>query len=557
MTQKQALTILKSGVNVFLTGEPGSGKTYTVNQYVRYLHSHGVEPSITASTGIAATHIHGMTIHSWCGIGVREKLDKNDLNRIAGNARIEKRLARAKILLIDEISMLNGNTLDMVDAVCRRIKESQKPFGGIQVVCIGDFFQLPPVNRHGADANFAFTSNAWTNANPTVCYLSEQHRQEDLEFTHLLADIRAARITEKTFHRLRERTCDTSHIPESVPRLHTHNFAVDTINNEKLKSIVGASKKYLMGTRGAEHFIQALKRGCLSPETMYLKIGASVMFTKNSPSGHFVNGTLGVVIDFDPATKFPVVKSLHGKRITAEPMDWKIEENGKVRASITQIPLRLAWALTIHKCQGMTMDAALIDLSQAFEYGQGYVALSRLRSFSGLYLLGCNEHALRVHPKVSEIDYHFRRMSDTACAHVENISPEKWLAMHDNFIRDSGGSITVRKESKNALNTSDRLSTYELTKHLIGQKMSLEDIAKMRGFAYGTILNHIEKMLFMGILKTVDLQYLREKNSLPQATFDEIRAVFSRLGNERLKPIYEHFSGVYDYKILRFIRLFL
>ena len=140
MTQEQALSILKTGANVFLTGAPGSGKTHTVNEYVAFLRSRGVEPAITASTGIAATHIGGMTIHSWSGIGIKTKLDKDDLKGIATSDYIAKRVARAKVLVIDEVSMLAPEMLSMVDAVCREIKKSTEPFGGIQVVLVGDFF---------------------------------------------------------------------------------------------------------------------------------------------------------------------------------------------------------------------------------------------------------------------------------------------------------------------------------------------------------------------------------------------------------------------------------
>src|SRR3989337_1132722 len=145
MTQEQALTILKTGTNVFLTGEPGSGKTHTINQYVAYLRERDIEPAITASTGIAATHIGGMTIHSWSGMGIKTKLDKYDLDKIASTEYIAKRVLRAKVLIIDEGSMLLSETLSMIDAVCREIKRSPDPFGGLQIILVGDFFQLPPI----------------------------------------------------------------------------------------------------------------------------------------------------------------------------------------------------------------------------------------------------------------------------------------------------------------------------------------------------------------------------------------------------------------------------
>jgi ATP-dependent DNA helicase PIF1 len=169
-----------------------------------------------------------------------------------------------------------------------------------------------------------------------------------------------------------------------------------------------------MVTKGPEAFVRTLKRSCLSPESLELKQGAVMMFTKNDPAGRYVNGTLGVVDEFDAEDGYPVVRTRGGKRILAEPSKWKIEENGKERASITQVPVRLAWAMTVHKSQGMSLDAAVIDLSRAFEYGQGYVALSRLRSLSGLHLLGLNERALRVHPLAVEKDAEFRAASAAA-----------------------------------------------------------------------------------------------------------------------------------------------
>ena len=169
-----------------------------------------------------------------------------------------------------------------------------------------------------------------------------------------------------------------------------------------------------MITKGPEPFVRTLQRGCLSPEKLELKQGAVVMFTKNDPAGRYVNGTLGVIDDFDAEDGYPVVRTRGGKRILAEPSKWKIDENGKERASVTQVPLKLAWAMTVHKSQGMSLDAAVIDLSKAFEYGQGYVALSRLRNLSGLHLLGLNERALRVHPLAVEKDAEFRAASAAA-----------------------------------------------------------------------------------------------------------------------------------------------
>lgn len=429
MTQDEALATLKTGGSVFLTGEPGSGKTHTVNRYIDFLRRQRVGVAFTASTGIAATHGHGITIHAWSGIGVRDALTRRDLDAIATNRRIATRIEKTSVLVIDEISMLPARTLTLVDEVCRHIKDPNAPFGGLQVIFVGDFFQLPPIiNRQPAESvlpftadtdgfgeAFAYASRAWRDLAPTVCYLTEQHRQDDPAFLRVLSAIRANACSEPERASLGARRIDRGQLPRGCPRLFTHNAAVDDINLKELAKLEGEPHPFIMTTRGPEAFVRALRRGCLSPETLALKKGAVVMFTKNDPGGRYVNGTLGTVTDFEPGEEgHPVVRTLAGRRVVAEPATWKIEENGRDRASVTQVPLRLAWAITVHKSQGMSLDAAVIDLSKAFEYGQGYVALSRLRTLSGLHLLGLNERALRVHPEAVERDADFRAASETA-----------------------------------------------------------------------------------------------------------------------------------------------
>jgi len=428
MTQDDALALLKTGASIFLTGQPGSGKTHTVQRYIKALQLLGIEYAYTASTGIAATHGHGITIHAWSGIGVRETLDRRDLDALAANRRLAARIERTSVLVIDEISMLPARSLSLVDAVCRHIRGTSSPFGGLQIVLAGDFFQLPPVVRRDAErpmlslgdgsdvfgTEFAHASPAWRDLAPTVCYLSEQHRQSDKPFLEVLAAIRSNACSRLHRERLASRLIDKDRLPEGCTRLFTHNAAVDELNQRELTQLGGETHRFTMLARGPDPFVQALKRGCLSPEIVALKQGAVVMFTKNDAAGRFVNGTLGIVEAFDPDDGYPMVRTRGGKRILAEPVTWKIDEAGKERASITQVPLRLAWAITVHKSQGMSLDEAVIDLSRAFEHGQGYVALSRLRELSGLHLLGLNERALRVHPRAVEKDAEFRAVSEAA-----------------------------------------------------------------------------------------------------------------------------------------------
>lgn len=446
MTQAQAFSIIKTGGNVFLTGEPGSGKTYVVNQYVAYLRSRGIEPAITASTGIAATHIGGMTIHSWSGIGIKTKLEKRDLKKIASTKYVAKRVLRSKVLIIDEVSMLPPETLSMVDAICCEIKQNSKPFGGMQIVLVGDFFQLPPIIKKTEEdivqgtlisepeARFAYGSPAWARAKPKVCYLTEQYRQDDFDFLSVLSSIRRNVFGDKQLRYIETRKIESRLAPGDVPKLFSHNANVDRVNDEILAKLPGEAKIFNMYSKGLDALASALKRGCLSPEMLCLKVGAVVMFTKNNQKEGFVNGTLGQVEGFNDYNGYPIVKIRNGKTIDVEPMDWDFEENGKVRASIEQLPLRLAWAITVHKSQGMSLDEAVVDLSNVFEFGQGYVALSRVRRLSGLHILGWNKRAFQVHPEVSAKDADFLKQSELAERKFSSIPPAKIKSMQKQFI---------------------------------------------------------------------------------------------------------------------------
>ncbi len=459
MTQDEAFLILKTGANVFLTGEPGAGKTFIINRYVEYLREHEIEHTITASTGIAATHIGGMTIHSWSGIGIKEVLNKYDLDKIATSEYINRRVQKTKVLIIDEISMLRAETLSMVDAVCREIKGNSEPFGGIQVVLVGDFFQLPPIDKkfveqkqkrflEEANARFAYESPVWKLLRPVVCYITEQHRQDDAEFLALLLAIRRANVSDAHKKQIKSRFTKRENFPENITKLFSHNLDVDRVNDEMLGKIDEQGVKFNMDSAGSHSLVTSLKKGCLSPEILILKKGAVVMCTKNNPKEHYVNGTLGTVIDFDSYSNNPIIKTRSGRNIMITPMDWSVEENGKIKAKITQVPLRLAWAITVHKSQGMSMDAAVMDLSSVFEYGQGYVALSRVRRLDGLYLLGINDKALEVHPQILEQDIIFTRESEEASKTFGSLSADEIKRMHKNFVLALGGKWKEGKEAK-------------------------------------------------------------------------------------------------------------
>lgn len=410
MTQQEALNILKSGHNVFLTGSAGSGKTFLLNEFVDYLKSENILVGVTASTGIAATHLNGRTIHSWCGMGIEEIMNQQVRNSIT-KGDLKQRLKKTDVLIIDEISMLSANRLDLVDSICRVVRKNEHPFGGLQVVFSGDFFQLPPVARGEEDSRFAYEAEIWSRMNLKVCYLEEQHRHEDKKFLALLNSLRSRKDLGVAKKLLATRLNKEIKSNIKPTKLYTHNFDVDAYNNLELGRLKNEPKCFEMRTQGIPSLVEKLKNGCLAPELLELKIGAVVMFVKNNFKEGYVNGTVGVVIGFDEDSGLPLIETFKGDVIEAKREIWPIEDSAGVLALISQVPLRLAWAITIHKSQGLSLDCAEIDLSRTFEYGMGYVALSRVRSLAGLKLLGINDLALEVNERMILFDEELRERS--------------------------------------------------------------------------------------------------------------------------------------------------
>lgn len=438
MTQRDALDVLKMGHNIYLTGQAGSGKTHLLNQYIDFLRKEKVGVGVTASTGIAATHMDGMTIHSWVGMGIRETMSPDEIEKLAGKKYLRTRLKNTKVLIIDEVSMLSSAQLDLVNMICQVLKANWNAFGGMQVILSGDFFQLPPVRREGEPARgFVFQSRAWDELDFHICYLEEQFRQQDAQYLAVLNAIRTNSVSEVTLAHLRRRYRAPMESGLPVAKLYTHNVNVDAINEQELGKISYDSKQYDMKYSGAPGLVEILKKSCLAPELLQLKKGAAVMFVKNNFEKGYVNGTLGEVVEFD-TSGFPVVKTHKEQKIVAAPESWRIEENGKVRAEVLQVPLRLAWAITVHKSQGMSLDAAEIDLSQSFEPGMGYVALSRVRSLEGVRLMGLNKTALQVNTDVLAKDGQFQEQSAKAVDSLHKMSAEEKLKRRAEFEKRLG-----------------------------------------------------------------------------------------------------------------------
>ena len=335
---------------------------------------------------------------------------------------------------------------------------------------------------------------------------------------------------------------------------------MDHINTVALSKLVGSPSVFVMTGSGPDPLVLSLKRGCLSPETLSLKVGARVMFTKNDIiARQFANGTIGIVTGFSKEGGTPIVQINAGKTIVAEPAGWNLEDNGRVLANITQIPLRLAWAITVHKSQGMSLDAAHMDLSDTFEYGQGYVALSRVRTLAGLSLAGLNARALEVHPEIREKDSEFRAAATLARERFGTMPFEELSKFHKNFIKACGGtSEPIASGKKPKFGKASKISTYEVTKTLLSRKLSLSEMAAERNIQARTILGHLETLSEKGSIKPdIDCSHLRPDTK----RFEKIKKAFEisdkKSGEFLLAPAHALLGDDFSYDELGIVRLFL
>ncbi|MBL4669104.1 MAG: AAA family ATPase [Flavobacteriales bacterium] len=557
MQQEKALAILKSGKNAFLTGSAGTGKTYVLNQYIAYLKDRKVTVAVTASTGIAATHMNGMTIHSWAGIGVKEFITQGNLVSMKSKKYLTKNFDKVKVLIIDEISMLHKNQLNAIDVVLRYFKDSQLAFGGVQIVLCGDFFQLPPIGHQGETSKekFAFMSEAWVKSNLAICYLTEQYRQSDNDLNLILSEIRTGKISKNSYKTLQKASDNKLEGEDEPTKLFTHNYDVDRINAQHLSKLSGSAQTFKAKTTGNKKLIETLKNSVLAGENLAFKTGAKVMFVKNDKEKRYVNGSLGVILGFND-NNIPSVKLLDGRTIYAEQESWSIiDDSGKTLASYKQIPLRLAWAITVHKCQGMTLDSAEIDLSKTFEMGQGYVALSRLKKLENLQLKGLNEMALRVDNLAHKADQRFQELSGDA---DNEFKLDELELIAKTFIRDNGGLMDKKEITKHKNRIKERetskQSTYEVTLIHLKQSVPLKEIAEARGLSVGTIAGHLIKI--RKDHPNEELNYYKPKN----AVLKKVKAAYDEQPKSApvsLNAIYGKLAGKVSYDDIKLAIAFL
>lgn len=536
MIAKDALTLLKMGNNCFITGPAGSGKTYLLNEYIKWLKAKNIKVAITASTGIAATHLQGLTIHSWSGLGVKDSLSAYDLESLLEKKYLWQHFDQTSVLIIDEISMLSAEQLDAVDMICRAFKKNDVPFGGMQIVLSGDFFQLPPIFKYENKA-FAYGARAWRLADIKICALEDQYRQTDDSLYELLQAIRNQNILASHKDKLNDRL--QASIDEVTPvRLFTHNVDVDEANNKELSRLTGSLYEYESIYKGNKRLAETIERGSLVMPVLRLKLKARVMFIKNNFDQGIANGTLGQVVGFT-SRRLPIVALANGQEIEVDRATWAIEDEGKVKAELSQIPLRLAWATTVHKSQGMTLEAAEIDLSKAFVPGMGYVALSRVKSFSGLRLLGFNEASLLVNDEAVTFDKLAQKVGLNLTKALGLTSKERQKTIIDRFVTTCAVNLPPKKKL-----------AHEETLLLVEKGLTLADMAQKRNVKPGTILTHLEK--------------LKEEDSLPninhlKPALNRLKIVdqaFKKVGTAKLSPVKKILPTSFSFDEIRLARLF-
>ena len=398
--QELALVRIADGDNLLITGNAGTGKSTLMRQVVTLLN-----PAVTASTGVAALQIGGETIHSWAGLGVGDKTAGEIITNLESRARqygdrTLSRIRETRTLIVDEISMLSAGMVDLLDGVLCLARGDDNPFGGIQVIFVGDFLQLPPVERNSQKIQFAFQSQAWKEAEVRVRLLTHVFRQEEERFSRVLNKIRFDDLDDEVEAFLIERRAAEDTDPDHAAcQLHTHNHKCEAINLRHLRELAGGGAKDFDAIDEGKHpgFVEQINRDCLAPAKLKLAVGARVMLLVNlNTRGGLVNGSTGRVQSW---TSFSIqVLFDNGQIVQIERVTWEFKKGGNVVATRTQFPLRLSWAVTIHKSQGMTLDKVETDLTHCFAPGQAYVALSRARTSDGLFLRGAGVR-VSAHPE--------------------------------------------------------------------------------------------------------------------------------------------------------------
>lgn len=423
--QFEAYNYILEGKNVFLTGKSGSGKSYVIKKCVVELKKRLKKIAVTSTTGTSALLIGGTTIHSYLGIGIGNQSVERMKLAISANPIKKKRWRELDVLIIDEISMLPAELFDKLEELARQMRNSKRVFGGIKLVLCGDFFQLPVVKSD----KLCFEALSWSKCVDNTVYLTELMRQSDVKFQQCLEDVRIGKLSLETKKMLKNRmNVKLENSYDIIPtRLYSTNKSVEVINDFELDKLSKNGNEFyeyvmdykvLSSEKFKESLIDKFKKNCIATENLQLCIGAQVMLliNLNIESG-LVNGSRGVVLSF-MSDNLPIVKFLNGMEVAIQYNTWIMEENDEIVLEAIQIPLKVAYAMSIHKSQGMTLDYLEVDLADVFSYGMAYVALSRVKNYEGLKILGIDFTKIKSDPKVIKFYEDIETKTENSDQHI-------------------------------------------------------------------------------------------------------------------------------------------
>ncbi len=408
--QSLALRYLAEDGNVFITGGAGTGKSHLLRAYLRRLDA--LKFPVLASTGAAAVLVGGRTFHSFFGLGILEGGPHAAVDRALKDRRVVRRLKKAQGFVLDEVSMIPGLAFAVAERIASLVRDDPRPWGGLKVVAVGDFAQLPPVSRDSRQRDWAFLSKAWAATEFRSVHLTEMMRAKgDVDYCEFLADVRVGHASERVCNLLEWRSKNPGDEISEATALYAKKADVDAINRRRLDKLTGTPRTYETSYSGDERLRATLVAQAPVPEVLELKLGALVMIRQNDPRGRWVNGSLGFVREMN-ATSVDV-ELMNGQQAQIEATRFSIlDAEGNERAAARNLPLNLAYAVTIHKAQGATIDRAIVSLKQLWEPGQAYVALSRVRSSEHLTVDGWDAKSIFADPQVAA--FHRSLIADTA-----------------------------------------------------------------------------------------------------------------------------------------------
>lgn len=420
-SQEQAYRELAEGSdNLFLTGGPGTGKSFLVRDY---LNNTREKIPVVASTGAAAILIGGRTFHSFFGLGIMQGGADAVMEKAVRNSRLRKRLRETQSLIIDEVSLLSSEALDCAERIARAVRKNGAPWGGIRVIAVGDFAQLPPITK-GAARDWCFMGSAWHRSRFRRIALDEVMRTSDSGFLEILEDIRWGNVTERVEEFLNMRLMDSSELELDVPHLFPRRAETEAFNLTRLGELMHPARRYETFYDGDERYIERLMRDAPVPQVLELKKDAIVMLRVNDPRQRFVNGSVGRVLHLGDDY---LIVEINGREVEILPFTFVIQDDeGEDAAFAMNFPVNLAWASTIHKVQGATLERAHINLTRLWEPGQAYVALSRARSGQGISLMGWDRRSIKADPAVKMFYNAGENLPDESvvCEPVEDVFEE-------------------------------------------------------------------------------------------------------------------------------------